>query len=377
MKHIVLRSPVVLYETVEALYQHVNGLSVEGRKRDLLQKFGSKLTRTEREQIEQSCALAAKVAEAACTGLEDGPALETFFRKWETESKWQNTCLAKLMIFSFLDIRTTDLEQSLQRTRQSAEERLNGSYLLRDINSGGISFYAAEPGQTIPPLAEQLDGLMIEEQYRWRLYKLLTNYSAMFDELSALLRPAAQRVQDILPRILPQLQPVYDHWEQYFSCHPFSELLERFTNQSMQLAEMDTYINLSLVAGGDMIYTYDELACSDCRQVYLGVLLHENFRVDRLQMTDDGICSLLKLVADRSKFELLRRCARQPSYCQQLSREMGLTTATISRHMSLLLEAGLVRARKGESRIYYTIDREAVAALCDAVYTTLLPEQLH
>lgn len=51
MKQIVLRSPVVLYETVEALYQHVNGLSVEGRKRDLLQKFGSKLTRTEREQI--------------------------------------------------------------------------------------------------------------------------------------------------------------------------------------------------------------------------------------------------------------------------------------------------------------------------------------
>ena len=86
------------------------------------------------------------MAEAACTGLEDGPALETFFRKWETESKWQNTCLAKLMIFSFLDIRTTDLEQSLQRTRQSAEERLNGPYLLRDINSGGISFYAAERG---------------------------------------------------------------------------------------------------------------------------------------------------------------------------------------------------------------------------------------
>ena len=125
MKQIVLRSPVVLYETVEALYQHVNGLSVEGRKRDLLQKFGSKLTRTEREQIEQSCALAAKVAEAACTGLEDGPALETFFRKWETESKWQNTCLAKLMIFSFLDIRTTDLEQSLQRRRGAADRPLS------------------------------------------------------------------------------------------------------------------------------------------------------------------------------------------------------------------------------------------------------------
>ena len=249
MKQIVLRSPVVLYETVEALYQHVNGLSVEGRKRDLLQKFGSKLTRTEREQIEQSCACR-EGGRGSLHRTGGRPGSETFFRKWETESKWQNTCLAKLMIFSFLDIRTTDLEQSLQRTRQSAEERLNGSYLLRDINSGGISFYAAEPGQTIPPLAEQLDGLMIEEQYRWRLYKLLTNYSAMFDELSALLRPAAQRVQDVLPRILPQLQPVYDHWEQYFAKHAFSELLSDLRTRACSLAEMDTYINPSLVAGG-------------------------------------------------------------------------------------------------------------------------------
>lgn len=144
----------------------------------------------------------------------------------------------------------------------------------------------------------------------------------------------------------------------------------------MQLAEMDTYINLSLVAGGDMIYTYDELACSDCRQVYLGVLLHENFRVDRLKMTDDGICSLL----NSSRTGASSSCCAAARVSRPTASSfpgMGLTTATISRHMSLLLEAGLVRAARARAAIYYTIDREAVAALCDAVYTTLLPEQLH
>ena len=74
------------------------------------------------------------------------------------------------------------------------------------------------------------------------------------------------------------------------------------------------------------------------------LLLHENFRVDRLQMTDDGICSLLKLVADRSKFELLRRCAFQP----------------VMLNFTLLLVVGGEEAALNEAcRVVYT-DRKSV-----------------
>ena len=123
-----------------------------------------------------------------------------------------------------------------------------------------------------------------------------------------------------------------------------------------------------------MIYTYGTLEGKDFRQVYIGVLINESFRVDRVQMTDEAICNLLKVISDRSKFEILRRISRSSSYCQELAREMNLTTATISRHMGLLLDAGLVRARRGENRIYYDLNRDAVTNLCDVVCGVLLQQ---
>ena len=129
-----------------------------------------------------------------------------------------------------------------------------------------------------------------------------------------------------------------------------------------------------MLAANDMIYTYGTLEGKDFRQVYIGVLINESFRVDRVQMTDEAICNLLKVISDRSKFEILRRISRSSSYCQELAREMNLTTATISRHMGLLLDAGLVRARRGENRIYYDLNRDAVTNLCDVVCGVLLQQ---
>ncbi len=110
---------------------------------------------------------------------------------------------------------------------------------------------------------------------------------------------------------LPVAQESYDHWEQYFQVHDFPDLLEQLTNQSVPADGLDTYINLSMLAANEMIYTYGTLEGKNFRQVYIGVLIHENFQINRLQMTDEAICNLLKVVSDRSKFEILRRLPRQ------------------------------------------------------------------
>ena len=55
-----------------------------------------------------------------------------------------------------------------------------------------------------------------------------------------------------------------------------------------------------MLAANDMIYTYGTLEGKDFRQVYIGVLINESFRVDRVQMTDEAICNLLKVISDRS-----------------------------------------------------------------------------
>ena len=370
----ILRKPVILYETVEAIYQKVNGITLEQKKRDMLLKYGQKLTGAQRSRMELLCSQLSKLVDAACRELPETPRLSYYFQRWETESKWQNMCLAKLMIYSFLDIRVTGFQESLDRTRSAALAQLSGPYILFDVNSGGMSLRPPKPEEPVPDVLDQLDQIALEEHYRWKIYKILRRFPEAFQELTALLRPVAARLEAAMEAFLPVAQESYDHWEQYFQVHDFPDLLEQLTNQSVPADGLDTYINLSMLAANEMIYTYGTLEGKNFRQVYIGVLIHENFQINRLQMTDEAICNLLKVVSDRSKFEILRRLSHASSYCQELAREMNLTTATISRHMGLLLDAGLVRARRGESRIYYDLNRDAVTHLCDTVCSVLLQQ---
>ena len=374
MGEMILRKPAILYETIEAIYQRVNGITFSQKKRDILLKYGQKLSGPERNRIELLCSHLSGLVEEVCGELPESPQLTYYFQRWDTESKWQNMCLAKLMIYSFLDIRIADFQEALDRTRTAALGILSRPYVLFDVNSGGMSFRVEDAGETVPELVDQLEQIPIEEQYRWKIYKILCRFPEAFQELSEHLYPVALRMEAAMESFLPLAQESYDHWEQYFQSHSFPDLLEQLTNQEVEADGLDTYINLSMLAANDMIYTYGTLEGKDFRQVYIGVLINESFRVDRVQMTDEAICNLLKVISDRSKFEILRRISRSSSYCQELAREMNLTTATISRHMGLLLDAGLVRARRGENRIYYDLNRDAVTNLCDVVCGVLLQQ---
>ena len=134
----------------------------------------------------------------------------------------------------------------------------------------------------------------------------------------------------------------------------------------MEDDDLDNRVNVSVLAGTDVIYTYqDTLACRSVRQIYIGVLIDENARVNRVQMSHEDLCSLLRIISDRSKFEILCHIARQEAYGQELAKKLGLTTATISRHMAILQDAGLVHTRRSESRVYYRMNRETLQNLLD------------
>ena len=136
------------------------------------------------------------------------------------------------------------------------------------------------------------------------------------------------------------------------------------------------YPNGNEVCGVDIVYVSRDytgsLHCTDGEAIGLGF-----YPVDRLPQPISPMNAKqieAYIHSDRSKFEILRRISRSSSYCQELAREMNLTTATISRHMGLLLDAGLVRARRGENRIYYDLNRDAVTNLCDVVCGVLLQQ---
>lgn len=94
---------------------------------------------------------------------------------------------------------------------------------------------------------------------------------------------------------------------------------------------------------------------------------------------DDGKSTLktdptqyLKLLSDKSKLDILTMIKDERAYGAELARRMNLTNATISHHMSALLDAGFVRLEKENTRLYYSSNKEKLKELLDILRQQLL-----
>lgn len=368
----IIRKPMILYETIETIFRYVNGRTVAKEKEEFLKKYGNQLSHAHLERLELLCSHLEEVYQV-CEAIPESPTLAYYFQRWDMNSNWLHVCLAKLMIYSFFDFYTTDYQEALARTYEDATKSLAEPFVLTGVHSAGFAFRLLKPQEQPISLAAQLDAMKIQEQYRWRLYKVLSDYPQAFNELRQLIDPVASALETVLNQLAPLLEPTYDYWQECLERYSISELMKAMTNQNLEIDVPDISLSVGIMGFREMIWGFGNEK-GTCYRVCVGSFLSEDTCIDRRAMTNEGICNLLKVMSDSSKFEILCRISRASSYCQEIAKEMGLSTATVSRHMGLLMDAGFVHSRKGKNRICYDIDRQAISEFCEAVQKTLLGE---
>ena len=112
---------------------------------------------------------------------------------------------------------------------------------------------------------------------------------------------------------------------------------------------------------------------------YLGVIFSKNvsFRTlmsQRASITEEKALAMLKLLADKSKFQILSATVDTPAYGSELANMLGLTTATISHHTTALLDQNLLSLEKVDTKIYYRTNPVMIRALIQYLQDTLLHE---
>ena len=78
-------------------------------------------------------------------------------------------------------------------------------------------------------------------------------------------------------------------------------------------------------------------------------------------MTPQQLMKVTKALADPTRFQLLQTIAgRGETCCGELVRQFPLAQPTISRHLKVLAEAGLVEVRREGQFNYYSMLREVL-----------------
>jgi DNA-binding transcriptional ArsR family regulator len=80
----------------------------------------------------------------------------------------------------------------------------------------------------------------------------------------------------------------------------------------------------------------------------------------------------LKALSDKSKFEILLSLKTSPKYNLEIAQQLGLTAATMSHHMNVLLTCGFVGINKQAGRVYYHIEEDSIRHFISSLEQTLL-----
>lgn len=82
---------------------------------------------------------------------------------------------------------------------------------------------------------------------------------------------------------------------------------------------------------------------------------------------------LFKVLSDEKRLQILKMTCQKKCYGNELAKELKITTATLSYHISKLFELGVMSIEDGETnRIYYRADKEKLHALMERIYNDIV-----
>ncbi len=95
--------------------------------------------------------------------------------------------------------------------------------------------------------------------------------------------------------------------------------------------------------------------------IFQGVLANKlELYQKNMQSSKEMLPQVLKLLGDKSKFEILYLLKSHGRYNLEIAEELHLTPATASHHMSMLLTNHMVTVEKKDGRVYYQLNQNTL-----------------
>nr|WP_243239518.1 metalloregulator ArsR/SmtB family transcription factor [Sulfobacillus harzensis] len=128
---------------------------------------------------------------------------------------------------------------------------------------------------------------------------------------------------------------------------------------------------VEVVLAPSVFYHLDSLSSfSDERLLFIA--LYGIHYLGRKSMRSDEMAGFLKVLSDETRIKIIKTLAVTPCFGYELAQRLGLSNSTISHHLAILADMGLVVPDRQENRVYYTLDRQRLGALLASLDRQLL-----
>lgn len=221
-------------------------------------------------------------------------------------------------------------------------------------------------------LLDLMESCSLPDRNKWRILVFYHDFEAYLDKLFAVLGQAVDAFLPFLPSLEPWTAPFYDRFFEEIN----NDSLYRYMAEKIHLILPETdSIRIQPTLFGCSHLQY--LAASQegrASNMLWGMHFDVIFSSRLKQNSSTYLCNNLKLLGDKSKFDILKLLSVRQYYSGELAKELSLSAGTIAYHMQALLNAQFVNVDKRSYRTYYELNRSAVNDFLEQVRHQLVLE---
>ncbi|MCS6846721.1 MAG: metalloregulator ArsR/SmtB family transcription factor [Anaerolineae bacterium] len=82
-----------------------------------------------------------------------------------------------------------------------------------------------------------------------------------------------------------------------------------------------------------------------------------------------------KAIADETRQRIMKLCCCRRLTVSEITEQIGVSQPTVSHHLAILRDAGLVTADREGRETYYSLNQERITACCGRLMLTFAPEE--
>lgn len=347
MEIFVTVQPHMLYETVELLYAHVNGIPAWE-----LTQSGPYCLPVEAVQ---------EMLDAACKDVPpDDPALRYYFgRHLLSREPERATCIARNLVYNVMEPSTGTIAGDCEKLRRSRRSQLRHQERCTAIDEYRLLYMENGDGGFVP-LAQDIAKLGLGSQYSQMLLEQFSGYDDALDRLAAIVTPVAERLEPLLQPWAQRALPLEQAWQEYYRQPDFEEKWRQRVRCSDAMGPLKS-------VGVQLRYLYPKSGPGSLNDREGTVFLHTGVAVSVERREPESFESwefqAMRLLGSEARMRMLRAMLDKPMSARELVEMLDLHLGVVSRDIGNLYKAKLLTIEVVGGRGRYRTNTEALAIL--------------
>ena len=370
----------VFYEAVELLEFMASDTQPLEIKKKIMIEYG-----ISPELLEEPFDVLAKLLEEIKKRLRTKmPLVKEYFAYYNDDNEEAHLCKGAVTLLIQYNDYAKPLDQRMETVLGMSEERRCYEF-CQMIETGyqmdtDVLSIRREDCRTLRDLLECLDKSDYTPDQKWQLQWVFTHPKEAWEEVEPLVRTTMKLIEENEALWRPLVEEFCDYYRKELADRSLEEYIMSELGFDVGKNPKGRVLMPGIVPTNSISFHEGSLQREENGELlpdvcHIGMVLKRiGLGIFRNSPVDNRkhLVSLLKILADESKLEILALLKERSRYGGELAKELKLTTATISHHMGILVGYGLVTLNKEMNRVYYELDEKAIRKILDQTEELLL-----